>query len=41
MIEKAGFPLFGMKESPFIDIHENVRIVAGTIWSNQKADDIL
>lgn len=41
MIEKAGFPLFGMKESPFIDIHEDVRIVAGTMWSNQKADDIL
>lgn len=41
MIENAGFPLFGMKESPFIDIHGDVRIVAGVIWSNQKADDIL
>ena len=41
MIENAGFPLFGIKESPFIDIHGDVRIVAGVIWSNQKADDIL
>ena len=41
MIEKAGFPLFGMADSPHIDIHEDVRVIAGTMWSNQKADDIL
>lgn len=41
LLTKAGFPLFGMAETPFIDIHPNVRVVTGTMWSNQHADDVL
>ena len=41
LLTDAGFPLFGMRGTPFIDIHESVRIVTGTMWSNQIADDVL
>jgi hypothetical protein len=36
-----GFPLFGMNDAPFVDPHPAVRIVTGTMWSNQNADDIV
>lgn len=41
MLERAGFPLFGMAGSPTADIAPEVRVVAGTMWSNQNADDML
>lgn len=41
MIKDRGFPLFGMKDTPFIDLDDQVRLVTGTMWSNQFADDML
>ena len=41
MLESAGFPLFGMAGSPTADISPQVRVIAGTMWSNQRADDML
>ena len=41
MLRSAGFPLFGMADSPSADIAPELRIVGGTMWSNQNADDML
>jgi poly-gamma-glutamate capsule biosynthesis protein CapA/YwtB (metallophosphatase superfamily) len=33
--------LFGMIDTPFVDVAPALRIVTGTTWSNQRADDML
>jgi hypothetical protein len=35
-IKSLGFHVFGMKSQQFVDIGKNVRILAGSMWSNQK-----
>ncbi|MHA1284921.1 MAG: CapA family protein [Promethearchaeota archaeon] len=35
MLENRGFNVFGIKDNPFIDINENIRIISGTQWSNR------
>lgn len=41
LLRDRGFRLFGMKDDPWIDPHPAIRIVTGTMWSNQRADDML
>ena len=40
LLTDNGFHVFGFKESPFIDINENVRVWTGTMWSNEPCDYI-
>ena len=37
MLRSAGFPLFGMADSPSADIAPELRIVGGTMWSNASS----
>ncbi|KQM67849.1 hypothetical protein ASE75_02895 [Sphingomonas sp. Leaf17] len=41
LLRDRGYRLFGMKDDPWIDPDPGVRIVTGTMWSNQRADDML
>ncbi len=40
-IKARGFSIFGITEQPYIDLQENIRIIAGTMWSNQKCDYVV
>lgn len=40
LLDREGFTYFGVKEKPFIDLSEQVRIVTGTQWSNRPGPHI-
>ncbi len=40
-IKSHGFKVFGVKDNPFIDIQDDIRIIGGTMWSNQKCNYIV
>ncbi len=37
-IKSRGFSIFGITEQPYLDIQEDIRIIGGTMWSNQKCN---
>lgn len=38
MLESNGFRVFGHRQKPYADINEEIRVTAGTMWSNRSAD---
>ncbi len=36
--KEFGFHVFGLDQSPWIDLNEQIRIVTGTQWTNRKAN---
>lgn len=36
LLKAEGFTAFGLLESPFIDLHEHLRVATGTRWSNRE-----
>ena len=40
-IKSHGFKIFGVKDNPFVDINNEIRIIGGTMWSNQKCNYIV
>ncbi|MHA1673428.1 MAG: CapA family protein [Promethearchaeota archaeon] len=40
-IKARGFSIFGITEQPYIDIQEDIRIIGGTMWSNQKCNYVV
>lgn len=40
VLKKAGFNVFGWRANPFADINNDLRIVAGTMWSNRAFADV-
>ena len=36
MLHDEGFTAFGLTETPFIDLHERLRVATGTRWSNRE-----
>lgn len=41
ILKSSGFNVFGWRDSPSADINNDLRIVAGTMWSNRDFADIL
>jgi hypothetical protein len=41
MFEQAGFHSFGLRQTPYIDIHPALRVVTGTQWSNRPCHDLV
>ncbi|MHA1437545.1 MAG: CapA family protein [Promethearchaeota archaeon] len=37
-LKKRGFNVFGTKKTPYVDITNDIRIVAGTMWSNRPCN---
>lgn len=40
ILESYKFNVFGWNERPFVDVNDDIRIIAGTMWSNRKCDYI-
>ena len=40
MLHDEGFTAFGLTESPFIDLHERLRVATGTRWSNREGNHL-
>ena len=40
ILESYKFKVFGWNERPFVDVNGDIRIIAGTMWSNRKCDYI-
>lgn len=40
-IRQSGFHVFGLSQKPFVDLTENIHVVAASMWSNQPCPDIL
>jgi len=38
-LKSAGFNVFGWREKPYADINNDLRVVAGTMWSNRVFSD--
>ena len=40
ILTAQGIHVFGFKDNPFTDIHQNIRIWTGTMWSNMICDHV-
>lgn len=40
ILRGKGYSTFGLKEDPFIDLGDTLRIVSGTWWSNREGDHL-
>jgi len=40
ILESCKFKVFGWNERPFVDVNDDIRLIAGTMWSNRKCDYI-
>jgi hypothetical protein len=41
LFEQFGFRCFGLKDSPYVDLHPGLRVVAATQWSNRPDNGLL
>jgi hypothetical protein len=40
ILNHKGFNVFGTKETPFVDLNGDIRVIAGSMWSNKQCDYI-
>ncbi len=37
-LEQRGFTIFGTKRHPFVDLNDQIRVIAGTMWTNRPCN---